>query len=77
MTDTKHKPDCAVNELSYGVNPCTCGASTAKPTDAEVREARKCANCAWFSTQGWKTKHCGDCRQHHTGTNNLPGWEKR
>lgn len=22
----KHKPDCAVNELSYGVNPRTCGA---------------------------------------------------
>lgn len=48
----KHKPNCAVHEISYGVNPCTCGvrrtrtAVRGKPTppastDAEVREARE------------------------------------
>ena len=39
MTDTKHEPDCPRSQRSVSflgapciVQPCTCGASTAKPT---------------------------------------------
>lgn len=44
---TEHRPECAVNELAvgeptYGVNVCTCDASTPPaPTAGQVREARE------------------------------------